>query len=235
MKSDAMSRAFARLSTPLVFDACLKTGLRPRTAPPGIRALFPKVKLAGRVLPARHYGSVDVFLEAIRQSSPGDVLVVDNHGRQDEGCIGDLVALEAQAAGLAGIIIWGLHRDTIDLLEIGLPVFSYGTCPMGPQRLDPREPDALTDARFGEISVSRADIALADEDGVIFVPEEGIDELLHAARGIWERERAQATAVKEGRSLWEQLRFEEYQRLRKKDPAYSFREHLRAIGGAIEE
>ncbi len=52
MKNDAMSRAFARLSTPIVFDACLKTDLRPRTAPPGIRAPIPQVKLAGRVLPA---------------------------------------------------------------------------------------------------------------------------------------------------------------------------------------
>jgi regulator of RNase E activity RraA len=40
------------------------------------------------------------------------VLVVDNGGRLDEACAGDLVALEAQAAGLEGLVIWGLHRDT---------------------------------------------------------------------------------------------------------------------------
>jgi regulator of RNase E activity RraA len=42
----------------------------------------------------------------------GDVLVVDNGGRLDEACVGDLVALEAKHAGVAGIAIWGLHRDT---------------------------------------------------------------------------------------------------------------------------
>jgi regulator of RNase E activity RraA len=54
------------------------------------------------------------------------VLVVDNGGRADEACVGDLVVLEAQAAGLGGVVMWGLHRDTPEVTQIGLPVFSYG-------------------------------------------------------------------------------------------------------------
>ena len=56
----------------------------------------------GRVRHARHYGSVDVFLEAMEMASPGEVLVVDNAGRRDEACIGDLIALETKMEGLAG-------------------------------------------------------------------------------------------------------------------------------------
>ena len=70
-----------------------------RAAPPGIGAVVPGTRIAGRALPARHYGSVDVFLEAFGRARPGDVLVVDNGGRADEACVGDLVVLEAQAAG----------------------------------------------------------------------------------------------------------------------------------------
>jgi len=50
--------------------------------------------------------------------------VVDNGGRLDESCVGDLVVHEADTAGLAGIVIWGLHRDTTDIQTIGLPVWS---------------------------------------------------------------------------------------------------------------
>jgi 4-hydroxy-4-methyl-2-oxoglutarate aldolase len=75
---------FGGLSTPLVADACIRAGVPLRVAPPGIGAVIPGQRIAGRALPARHYGSVDVFLEAFSGSAHGDVLVVDNGGREDE-------------------------------------------------------------------------------------------------------------------------------------------------------
>ena len=111
-----------------------------------LQAVVPGSRLAGRVSPARHVGSVDIFLEALEGAEQGDVMVVDNGGRLDESCVGDLVALEAQAAGLDGIVIWGLHRDTADIRAIGLPVFSLGMVPTGPQRLGVRAHDALESA-----------------------------------------------------------------------------------------
>jgi regulator of RNase E activity RraA len=94
-----MLTEFAGLSTPLVADACIRRKVPLRVAPPGIGAVIPGRQIAGRALPARHYGSVDVFLEAFSSAGYGDVLVVDNGGRADEACVGDLVVLEAQAAG----------------------------------------------------------------------------------------------------------------------------------------
>jgi 4-hydroxy-4-methyl-2-oxoglutarate aldolase len=230
--------AFDELSTPLAADACLRLGVTLRAAPSGIRPVLPgraAHRLAGRALPARHYGSVDVFLEALGQASTGDVLVVDNGGRTDEACVGDLTVLEARSAGVVGVVIWGLHRDTADLLDIGLPVFSYGSYPPGPVRLDDQDAEALTSARFGPHEVTRGDIVLVDDDGVLFIPADRADEILGTAREIWRTEREQARRIRAGDTLRDQTRFDEYLARRAEDRAYTFRRHLRGLGGAVEE
>ncbi len=230
-----MLKAFADLSTPLVADACVRNDVPLRVAPPGIRAVVPGHRIAGRVLPARHYGSVDVFLEAFGQAAEGDVLVVDNSGRPDEACIGDLVVLEAQAAGVAGLVVWGLHRDTPELAGIGLPVFSYGSYPPGPVRLDEQERQALDTARFGPHLVSGDDIVFGDEDGVLFVAAGQVERVLDTAHRIRRTEREQARRIREGSTLRRQTAFDDYVARRAADPAYTFRQHLRRIGGAVEE
>jgi 4-hydroxy-4-methyl-2-oxoglutarate aldolase len=202
---------------------------------PGSARSSPAGGSRGRALPARHYGSVDVFLEAFGRAEPGDVLVVDNGGRADEACVGDLTALEAQAAGLAGMVVWGLHRDTPELFEIGFPMWSYGSYPPGPVRLDVQEPDALVTARFGPHEVSGEDVVFADDDGVLFVAADRVDEVLAAARKIGETEREQARRMRAGETLRAQTAFDDYLARRAADPSYTFRQHLRRIGGAIEE
>ncbi|MEV6410519.1 RraA family protein [Kribbella sp. NPDC051718] len=225
-------KRFENLTTAHVADACLRADVPVRTV-----SLLPVTsgRVAGRVLPVRHVGSVDIFLEAFETAEAGDVLVVDNGGRRDEACVGDMVAEEAKAAGLTGLVVWGLHRDTVDLQAVGLPVYSLGALPTGPLRLDPQAPDALKYAVVGEWAVTSADVVLGDEDGIIFIPADRVDELLDLATSIQATERRQAELIRAGTSLRQQVGFDAYLAARKERPSLTFREHLRGVGGAIEE
>lgn len=226
---------FPEWSTPLIADACMRLAVPLRIAPPGLRPITTGMRAAGPVRPVRHFGSVDVFLEVLVASLPGEVLVIDNGGRLDEGCIGDLTVLEVQAHGLAGVLVWGAHRDTAELRAIGLPVFSYGASPAGPRAAEPREADALIRARVGGLAVTAEDEVFADDDGAVFLPRARRDEILLMARKIWTKERAQAEAVRAGTTLKAQLGFEDFLQRREQEPGWTFRQHLRERGGAIEE
>lgn len=234
MHNAELTSRFATLTTAHLADGCLRAGVEVRCAPAGTHAVVRGWRLIGRVLPAQHVGSVDVFLEAFGAAQQGDVLVADNAGRLDESCVGDLVTLEAQQAGLGGIVIWGLNRDSVDIAAIGLPVFSLGSIPTGPLFAADHPASALLSATVGDWKVSTADIVAGDEDGVLFFPADRADEIITNAETIRDTERRQAEQIAGGHSLRAQVGFDAYRAARAANPALTFREHLRTVGGEIE-
>ncbi|WP_222848262.1 RraA family protein [Cellulosimicrobium cellulans] len=234
MDQQDLHETFLDLSTAHVADAIVRLGSRVRQAPPTVRPLRRDARVLGRARPVRHAGSVDVLLEAIEHAATGDVLVIDNRGRRDEACVGDLLALEARHAGLAGIVIWGLHRDTRELRAIALPLYSEGAVPAGPARLGAQPAVATAVAQIGEAVVTSEDVVFGDDDGVLFLPLGHWREIADAARAIRDTERAQALRMNAGVTLRDQTRFAEFLVARARQGT-TFREHLRNVGGAIEQ
>jgi 4-hydroxy-4-methyl-2-oxoglutarate aldolase len=220
------------LTTAHLADACLRVGEPVRCGPPGLVPLTPGTSFAGPAAPVVHEGSVDRLLEAVDGAHPGAVLVIDNEGRSDEACIGDLVALDAADAGLAGVVVWGLHRDTADLRSIALPLVSLGAVPTGPLPGTIRA--ARAQASVGEWTVAAGDLVAADDDGVVLVAAEAAEAVVGAAQGIRRVERAQADRIRAGETLRRQVRFADYLARRRTDPSFTFRAHLREVGGEIE-
>ena len=215
------------LTTPHLADACMRVGVQVRCCPSGLRPISEGMRCSGRVLTASHTGGVDVFLEALMQAERGDVQTMV------AGLMKPVLAISSRSKPIwAGIVIDGLHRDTTEIKAIGIPLFSLGALPTGPQRNGLTRPATPQKVGVGRWSVDQTDYVVADADGAIFLP--GL-QILAAASNIRDIEKRQAESMRRGISLREQTKFELYLRARQTQPGYGFREHLRTIGRAIEE
>jgi regulator of RNase E activity RraA len=221
------------LPTAALADAAVRLGIRIGTAPVTLVPILPGTAFSGPAAPVTHLGSVDVLLETIDDAPEGAVLVVDNGGRDDEACVGDLMMLEARLAGMRGAVIWGRHRDTVQLREIGLPVFSRGAHPFGPRRVPPAG-RAMRSAFLDGVAVSADDWIVADDDGVLVIGPDRREELADAAARIQSVEGRQSERMRDGASLRAQLDFAEYRRRQAADPGLTLRRYLADTGGAIE-
>ncbi len=226
---DVMKR-FQQLATPLVADAVIRLGLPATIAASGIRPVVAGSKFAGPASPVVLNGFADRILECIYRSDAGDVLVLDNKGRSDEACFGDLAAYEARSQGLVGIVIWGRYRDSAEVEEIGVPLFSYGTYPLGMQRAFAPVEEPLARCQFDEANVERGDYVFADDDGVLFVPKDHIESVVDTAEEIRGAEQAQVEKIRAGTTLREQLQFDLYLREKKNNPSLTLGEHMKKIG-----
>lgn len=221
------------LPTAALADAAVRIGVAAPALPPALRMVVPGGPLLGPVRPVTHLGSVDVLLETIDAAAPGDVIVVDNGGRLDEACIGDLMALEAAAAGIAAMVVWGLVRDLAQLREIGLPVWALGTSPYGPRRVPPGGP-RMAAASVDGVLLTGGETIAADADGVLVLPTARLPEITELAARIVATETAQATAMRAGTSLRGQLDFGGYRAAQRDDARLTLRAWLARRGGAVE-
>ena len=221
------------LATAAIADASIRLGVPIRTAPVSLVPLTPGVIFHGPARPITHLGSVDVLLETIDDAPAGSVMVIDNGGRHDEACVGDLMVLEAQLARLSAMVIWGRHRDTAQLREIGLPLFSLGSSSFGPRRVPPAG-RPMRSAYLDGAAVTDGDEVFGDDDGVLFLGPDRRAELLELAATIQQTESAQADRMRAGASLREQLDFAGYRRQQALDPGLTLRQHLLTRGNSIE-
>jgi regulator of RNase E activity RraA len=92
----------------------------------------------------------------------------------------------------------------------------------------------LQAASIGHVTVTRDDVIFADVDGIVVVAEAELTRVVEAARDIAMREQAQSTRLLKGERLRDQLQLENYLARRATDPSFTFRDHLKTLGGAIE-
>ena len=124
---DRIVEAFRKLDTTCVSDALDK--LQITGALHGIKPLAFDRPICGRAFTV-HYipcgmvkGTVGDFLDDVE---PGQVIVIDNGGRDYCTVWGDIMAITAKRIGVEGTVIDGVCRDITAIRKIGYPIYSKG-------------------------------------------------------------------------------------------------------------
>jgi regulator of RNase E activity RraA len=162
-----------------------------------ITALRPRFKLAGPALTVDVRPGDNLMIHAaMALARPGDVLVIDGKGDQTAALMGTIMINACKQLGIAGVVIDGAARDSLEIDEIGFPVFSVGTKPNGPTKLvSGRIGHPVT---VGGVTVHAGDFVCADGDGVVVIEREAIEALLPLAEKKVADEAKRIAQIKEG-------------------------------------
>jgi len=162
-----------------------------------IKPLAPHMALAGPAITVEVRPGDNLAIHAAMAiAQPGDVLVVDGKGDLSCALLGEIMATQAQASGIAGIIIDGAVRDADTLSKGTYPVFSAGLNPCGPTKSIPgRVNHAISVAGA---TVHPGDLVVADIDGVVVIPRDEVEQVIAQAKVKLETETRRLDAIRKG-------------------------------------
>jgi regulator of RNase E activity RraA len=162
-----------------------------------IKALRPRMKLAGTAFTVEVRPGDNLMIHAaIAMAKPGDVLVIDGKADRSSALMGTIMMTACQKLGIAGVVMDGACRDSLEIDEMDYPVFSVGTNPNGPTKnIGGRIGHPVS---VGDVTVRPGDFIIGDGDGVVVVEREKIEALLPLAAKKVKDEAARIAAIKEG-------------------------------------
>lgn len=124
-----------------------------------------KQKFSGRIETVEVLDDNSLVREALETIPEGSVLVVNNGGSKKCAMLGDRLAAIAVTRGIVGVIVNGCIRDSAEIAEMDLGVFSLGTMPLKSKKSGKGNANVPTD--FGGITWTPGHFVYADEDGVV--------------------------------------------------------------------
>jgi 4-hydroxy-4-methyl-2-oxoglutarate aldolase len=178
-----------------------------RILPASLRPVAPGRHLVGRVVTARANRDLMSVIHGLRESGPGDVLVVDAGG-DDRAVAGELFATEAQRRGLAGLVILGRSRDTATLARLAMPVWSTGFAPNAYAATS--RPETGVTLSLGGVRVDPGHMIVGDDDGLVVGSEAELAAAVEGAQAIESREKGLQARMLDGASLFDVMNYDEH-------------------------
>jgi len=183
----------ARLGVATLHEAAGRTGIVELP----LTRVVPGSRVAGPARTALCMPGDNTMVHAlVAHARPGDILVLTTAEPAPVAFVGDLLATQAQAQGVAGILVDGAVRDLDELAELGLPIWTRFVRAQGATKGDVGKLDVPV--VVGGAEIRPGDLVVMDCDGAVVVPADRVDEMLPAARERAERETAVRQRYRDG-------------------------------------
>jgi|SRR5450830_792662 len=162
-----------------------------------VRALSPLMRVTGPALTVEVRPGDNLMLHAaLAIARPGDVIIVDGKGNLDTALCGEIMALHAQATGVAGFVVDAAVRDSNELIHGTFPVFAAGTTPCGPSKV--LSGRVNWPASVAGVTVRAGDLVVGDADGVVVIRREDVPAVLERAQKKADAEALRKAAIRAG-------------------------------------
>jgi 4-hydroxy-4-methyl-2-oxoglutarate aldolase len=133
---------------------------------------------------------------AMAEARPGEVLVLTMPEPAPVALVGDLLATQAKARGVAALLVDAAVRDLDELRELGLPIWArYVRVRGGGKSVPGRIGEPV---EVGGATIRQGDAVVLDSDGAVVVERERIEAVLAAARERAEHEREKRAKLQAG-------------------------------------
>jgi 4-hydroxy-4-methyl-2-oxoglutarate aldolase len=193
VSASARYTELARLGSATVYEAGGRGGYVDadlHQAVPGSRAAGP----ARTVLCAQ---DDNLMVHAVMPDvQPGDVIVLSMPEPRPVALVGDLLTTQAQVAGAAAILIDASVRDTEELAQMGLPIWSRYVRVKG--ALKETAGELNVPVTVGGALINPGDVLVLDADGVAVVPQDRVEDVLQASLAREEKERIKREKLQSG-------------------------------------
>ena len=140
------------------------------------------------------------MLDAIDDAPPGSVYVMVLENGLDYGGIGALMTTAMKSRGMVAAVVDGSVRDTPQIQRIQFPVYSRGIAPS----------TTINHFRFAGVNVpvtcagakvNAGDIIVADEDGVVVVPQAHAADVLKKSQDLDQTEHQMLPFIEKYKSM----------------------------------
>lgn len=136
------------------------------------------------------------LVAALQSVQPGDVLVAATGNYTGCAVTGDLVLGMARNSGAVGFVTDGCVRDLPGIRTVGLPCFCVGITPNSPARSGPGT--VGFPVTIAGHPVASGDVIVADQDGVVVVPQAQLEDVIARLPAIRAAEAAMDQDVRDG-------------------------------------